>query len=128
MRLLIDTHSFLWFCEGSPNLSKAARAAMEDDANERYISHATVWEVAIKLSLGKLELQADFREVFSNVLEANGFILLEPTVAHYEMLTRLPRHHGDPFDRLMIPQALVEDMAVVTCDGYFASYGISLVW
>ena len=82
MRLLIDTHALLWFCEGNPALSDRARAAMEDDANERYISHATPWEIAIKVSLGKLQLQAGYETLFPGVLEANGFQLLTPAVAH----------------------------------------------
>lgn len=86
MRLLIDTHALLWFCEGNPNLSGKARAAMEDDSNERYVSHATAWEVAIKVGLGKLTLQGDYRVLFPGILEANGFVLLPSEVKHYEIL------------------------------------------
>jgi PIN domain nuclease of toxin-antitoxin system len=128
MRLLIDTHALLWFCEGNSALSATARAVMENDANERYVSHATAWEVAIKLSLGKLRILADYEDVFAGVLEANRFVLLPPSVKHYQALIPLPRHHGDPFDRLIIAQAQMEGLTVVTCDEHFSAYGVPLLW
>jgi PIN domain nuclease of toxin-antitoxin system len=128
MRLLIDTHSLLWFCDGNSTLSATARAAMEDHSNERYVSHATAWEVAIKLGLGKLKLQADYVDMFPGVLNANGFVLLPPSVFHYQALIALPRHHGDPFDRLIIAQAQVERLTIVTCDDHFPDYDIPLLW
>ncbi len=128
MRLLIDTHALIWFCEGSPQLSSSARAAMEDETNQRFVSYATPWEMAIKLSLGKLSMQVDYGVVFPGVLEANGFNLLPSTLEHYKALIPLPRHHGDPFDRLIIAQALTEGLTVVTCDQHFPAYGVSLLW
>jgi PIN domain nuclease of toxin-antitoxin system len=128
MRVLIDTHALIWFCEGSDSLSTTARAAMEDAGNERYVSHASAWEVAIKLSLGKLRLQGGYHVVFPGVLDANGFALVPPVVAHYQALISLPPHHGDPFDRLIIAQAQIEGLTVVTCDAAFAAYGIPLLW
>jgi PIN domain nuclease of toxin-antitoxin system len=128
MRLLIDTHALLWFCEGSSKLSDKARAAMEDDSNERYVSHATAWEVAIKVGLGKLTLQGDYRVLFPGILEANGFVLLPSEVKHYETLITLPRHHGDPFDRLIIAQAQVDGLTIITCDEDFPAYGLPLLW
>jgi PIN domain nuclease of toxin-antitoxin system len=128
MRLLIDTHSLLWFCEGNPALSATARAAMENPANERYVSHATAWEVAIKLSLGKLKLHANYEDIFPGVLDANGFVLLAPSIIHYQALIPLPRHHGDPFDRLIIGQAQVEGLTIVTSDDHFPDYDIPLLW
>jgi PIN domain nuclease of toxin-antitoxin system len=125
---LIDTHALLWFCEGSSALSDKARAAMEDEANERYVSHASAWEVAIKVSLGKLKLHDDYRVIFSGVMKANGFMLLSPSVDHYDALIRLPRHHGDPFDRLILAQAQVEGLVIVTGDGEFPAYGLPLLW
>ena len=128
MRLLIDTHSLLWFCEGNPALSATARAAMEDMTNERYVSHASAWEVAIKLNLGKLSLQTDCGDLFPGVMDANGFVLLNLSLAHYQALIPLPRHHGDPFDRMIIAQAQVEQLTVVTADIHFTAYGIPLLW
>lgn len=128
MRLLIDTHALLWFCEGNPNLSTNARSAMEDPSNERFVSHASAWETAIKVSIGKLGLMTDYRVIFSGVLAANGFQLLQPAVDHYEALIALPRHHGDPFDRLIIAQAKVEGLSIVTSDEAFLAYGVPLIW
>ena len=105
MRLLIDTPALLWFCEGNAALSATARAAMEDAANDRHVSHATAWEVAIKVALGKLKLQVGFDVLFPGALDANGFVLLPSRMDHYQALIPLPRHHGDPFDRLIIAQA-----------------------
>ena len=128
MRLLIDTHALLWFCDGNPMLSAPARAAMEDGSNERYVSHATAWEAAIKIGIGKLTLAMDYRVIFPGILEANGFVFLPTAVEHYEVLISLPRHHGDPFDRLIVAQAQVEGLTVVTCDEHFPAYGVPLLW
>ena len=128
MRLLIDTHALIWFCEGSSSLSATARAAMEDETNERFISHAVPWEMAIKVSLGKLKLLADYDSIFPGVLDANGFRLLPPNLAHYRELMSLPKHHGDPFDRLMLAQAQAEGLTIISCDPNFASYGVPLLW
>mgnify|MGYP000890692094 CR=1 FL=1 len=128
MRLLIDTHAFIWFCEGNAAMSDPARAAMEDSANERFVSQATPWEIAIKLSLGKLRLNSDFATIFPGVVAANGFTMLPPAFEHYRALLSLPRHHGDPFDRLIIAQAEVEGLTIVTSDPHFSAYGTPLLW
>ena len=128
MRLLLDTHALLWFCEGNPALSATARAAMEDSTNERYVSHATPWEVAIKVALGRLDLQVGFDALFPGVLKANGFEFLPSAPEHYRALIPLTRHHGDPFDRLMIAQAQVEGLTIITCDAQFPAYRVPLLW
>ena len=128
MTLLIDTHALIWFCEGSPSLSAAAREAMENASNTRYVSHAVPWEMAMKLSLGKLRLEVDYTDIFPGVLNANGFQILPPRFNHYTELMNLPRHHGDPFDRLMIAQAQAEGLTIVTCDAHFADYDVPLLW
>ena len=128
MRLLLDTHALLWFCEGNSALSAAARGAMEDSTNERYVSHATPWEVSIKVSLGKLDLQVGFDDLFPGVLNANGFKFLPSAPDHYRALIPLARHHGDPFDRLMIAQAQVEGLTIITGDAQFSAYGVPLLW
>jgi len=110
MRLLLDTHALLWFCEGNAALSAAAWSAMEAPGNDCYVSHATTWEVAIKLSLGKLQLQVPYDSLFPGVLSANGFELLPTDLRHYRELLKLPFHHRDPFDRLLIVQAKCEGM------------------
>ncbi|HEY1048273.1 MAG TPA: type II toxin-antitoxin system VapC family toxin [Prosthecobacter sp.] len=128
MRLLIDTHALLWFCEGNPALSARAQAAMEDVANERFVSHATAWEVAIKMGLKKLALQMEYDELFYQVLEDNRFQVLPPSLEHYRALIQLPQHHGDPFDRLLIAQAQVEGLTLVSRDAHFPAYGVPLLW
>lgn len=128
MKLLIDTHALIWFCEGSSSLSPAARAAMEDETNERFIGHAVPWEMAIKLSLGKLQIQVDYDVIFPDVLDANGFQMLSASLEHYRRLITLERHLGDPFDRLMISQAKAEGLTIVTCDTHFPAYGVPLLW
>ena len=108
MRLLLDSHALLWFCEGSPSLSAAARAAIEDLDNEKYVSHATAWEVAIKVRLGKLKLLIPYDDLFPGTLVANGFRTLAPEFRHFRELLTLPLHHRDPFDRLIVVQAQVD--------------------
>jgi len=101
---------------------------MEDQTNERYVSHATAWEIAIKLSLGKLEIEVPFDALFPGVLSANGFSVLQSDFRHYRALLELPFHHRDPFDRLLIAQAKVEDMTLVTNDANIGAYGVPLLW
>ena len=128
MRLLLDTHALIWFCEGHSKLGKKARAALEDNSNECFVSQATPWEMATKLSLGRLELRMGLEEFFPGVLNANGFVFLESKVSHYAELARLPFHHRDPFDRLLVAQARVEEMVLVTCDGFASDYGVPVLW
>jgi len=128
MRLLLDSHAFLWFCDGNKALSAAARAAIEDPKNEKWVSHATGWEVAIKMSLGKLKLSVPYEDLLPGALKANGFGALPQDFRHYRELLNLPRHHGDPFDRLLIAQAMAEGLTIVSCDPRFSPYGVPLLW
>lgn len=128
MRLLLDSHALLWFCEGNAALSVSARAAIEDLGNEKYVSHVTAWEVAIKASLGKLKLAVPYDELFPGALLTNGFLALPPAFQHYRELLTLPFHHRDPFDRLLIAQARVEGLTLVSCDPHFPAYGGPLLW
>jgi PIN domain nuclease of toxin-antitoxin system len=128
MRLLLDSHAFLWFCEGSEFLSATARTAIESPANEKYVSHVTAWEVAIKASLGKLKLFVSYDELFPLAVLTNGFLVLANEFSHYRDLMTLPLHHRDPFDRFLIAQARVEGLTLVTCDPHFPPYDIPLLW
>ncbi len=128
MRLLLDSHALLWFLEGNALLSTHARKAIEDASNSKYVSHATAWEIAIKVSLGKLELKVSYEDLFPGVVETNGFEILSSGCAHFHELLKLPFHHGDPFDRLLIAQAKSEGMTLVSCDSQFAAYGIPVLW
>ncbi|MBI4325328.1 MAG: type II toxin-antitoxin system VapC family toxin [Chloroflexi bacterium] len=128
MRLLLDSHAFLWFCEGSASLSTKARAGIEDPANDKFVSHATAWEVAIKASLGKLKLAVPYDELFPGALQTNGFEALSTGWRHYRELLTLPFHHRDPFDRLLVAQARVEGLTLVSCDPHFPAYGVPVLW
>ena len=128
MRLLLDTHAFLWFIMGSANLSASARVLIENPANERLLSVASLWEIAIKTSLGKLTLSAPFDELIPAQLKLNGIDLLNIKVDHLSRLTTLPFHHRDPFDRLVIAQALVEMLTVISLDGAFDTYSVTRHW
>lgn len=128
MTLLLDTHALLWFCEGNAALSQRARAALSDEENECWVSHATAWEVAIKGGLGKLALDVPYEDLFPGVIAANGWQMLAPDVRHYRGLLSLPVLHRDPFDRLLIAQAQLEGMTLVSCDPHFPPYGVPLLW
>lgn len=116
MRLLLDTHALLWFCEGNAALTSAARSALEDRANERYVSHVSAWETAIKLALGKLTILVPYEDLFPGVLLPNGFVMLPSDLSHYRTLLQLPLHHRDPFDRLLVAQAKTEGLTLVSGD------------
>jgi PIN domain nuclease of toxin-antitoxin system len=116
MRLLLDTHTFLWFIEGSLNLSDVARNLIEDQANQRFLSVASLWEMSIKVSIGKLELGMTFTELVEREVYGNAIELLEIQPEHLDELAKLPFHHKDPFDRLMIAQSLAEGIPIVTKD------------
>lgn len=121
MNLLLDTHVFIWWDEGA-RLSPRARGAIQE-AGEVFVSAASAWEIAIKASLGRVRTT---RKVAAAVAES-GFGELPVLFSHAERLTALPRHHGDPFDRLLIAQALEEDLVIVTRDGMFARYGVRTI-
>ena len=113
---------------GSPNLSAAARSLIEDRANEKFVSVASLWEIAIKVSIGKLALSAPFGVLIPQQLSLNGFELLNIEIEHAAMVATLPFHHRDPFDRLLIAQAAVENMSVVSIDTVFDAYSVTRVW
>ena len=128
MKLLLDTHALLWFIAGSASLSAAARSAIEDAANEKFVSIVSIWETAIKISIGKLSLTAPFDDLFPHQLMINGFELLPVKVEHTSVVASLPFHHRDPFDRLLIAQTIEEKMTLVSADQIFDDYGINRLW
>ena len=127
MKLLFDTHAFLWFVAGDERLSRRSRRALEDDAAELHLSAASVWEIAIKSSLGRLTLDAPL-DVYMAEKAANGFRMLAVEWSHAAAVERLPAHHRDPFDRLLVAQALTESLTIVTRDPVFRSYGANVLW
>jgi PIN domain nuclease of toxin-antitoxin system len=124
VRILLDSHAFLWWLAEDPKLSADARKAVADPASIVHVSAATVWELSIKAALGQLDLDgADLVEEIG----ANDFIELSMTARHSLAAATLPRHHEDPFDRMLIAQAQLEELTVVTRDPAFRAYGISIL-
>lgn len=123
-RLLVDTHALLWWLTDDAELSPAAREAIVDPVNEPLVSTATVWEIAIKRSLGKLTAPDDLPDRIAG----GGFAWLPVTALHAWQVRELPMLHRDPFDRLLVAQALTERTPVVTADARFEAYGVTALW
>lgn len=127
MRLLVDTHAFLWFLSGDAKLSRAARRALDAADAEWHVSAASVWEMAIKSSLGRLTLPATAEDYIAGKIDS-GLRMLAIDWTHAAAVERLPFHHRDPFDRLLVAQAQAESLAVVTNDRVFRKYGVQVIW
>lgn len=128
MRLLLDTHTFLWWVAADSKLSRRAKAAIAKSSNECLVSVASGWEIAIKASLGQLRVEGALDRFLPEQLAENGFQPLAIDFRHTARVARLPFHHRDPFDRLLVAQAIEEELAVVTADPVFAQYGVKRVW
>lgn len=128
MRLLLDTHAFLWFILDDPQLSNTADTLIADPNNEVEISPASYWEIAIKISLGKYSLPEPYETFIEREIAANDFRILHIEPKHTAVLTGLPFHHRDPFDRLLIAQATVEGIPIVSNDPKFDKYAITRLW
>jgi PIN domain nuclease of toxin-antitoxin system len=128
VKLLLDTHAFLWWVEGTPALGRRARAAVANPDNEVFISIASCWELAIKLSLGKLRLTQRLDRFIPEQLTLNGFSLFAVELRHVVGVADLPFHHRDPFDRLLVAQALQDQLAIVSADRVFRRYGVTVIW
>jgi PIN domain nuclease of toxin-antitoxin system len=124
--VLLDTHAFLWWCEDSPELSKKARTVMK--AEDCFVSLASFWEIAIKVSLNKLRLPGIIDRYLADQMSLNGFEQLEISFRQIMRCATLERHHGDPFDRLLVAQAQEESLAIVSRDPAFDRYGIKRIW
>lgn len=127
MRVLLDTHAFLWFVTDDSRLSARAREAVAD-AEEAWLSIASCWEMAIKVSIGKLTVATPIDRFLPEQLAANRVGLLHVELAHATRVAALPWHHRDPFDRLLAAQALGEKLAVVSSDPIFRKYGVKRIW
>lgn len=125
MKLLLDSHAYLWWLADDPRLTPTARAAIADPANLVLVSAATVWEIEIKRSLGRLD--AGEHDLVAEI-EANRFSELSVTARHAEAAARLPRHHEDPFDRMLVAQSRLEGLVCVTRDPAFQAYGVPSLW
>lgn len=128
MRLLLDTHTLFWSVDDPSKVSVPAMAAMADPANDRFLSAATIWELAIKVGQGKLALSMPYRLWLETAIADLKLTILPVTVAYAELQTGLPPHHKDPFDRMIIAQALVDGISVVSVDVAFDPYGVARIW
>ena len=128
MKLLLDTHTFLWFINGDPRLSQRAQEWIEDPEHERYLSIASLWEITIKVSLGKLRLPSSITQLIDEHVLGNAIRILPIRPQHLGRLASLPFHHRDPFDRLLIAQGREEEMHLLTRDPEFKAYDVLLEW
>lgn len=128
MSLLLDTQALLWFLLDDPRISGTARQSIVTTESSIFVSPASIWEIAIKISLGKYVLPIPFAAFWEEQLQINDFVLLPVSVAHASKVIDLPFHHRDPFDRLIIAQALVEGIPVVSSDEKFDHYSVERVW
>lgn len=128
MRLLLDTHTFIWWMTNDRALPASARRTIGDEDNEIFLSAATAWEMAIKHKIGKLPIVAGFIADVPGAMEAEGFIELPVSVVHGQLAGALDGHHKDPFDRMLISQALCEDLTLISNETRFDAYGVTRLW
>ena len=130
MKLLIDTHTFLWFAgrQQYALLPQPTRDVLEDGDNALFLSYASIWELAIKVSIGKMQLTESVADLVRFQQTRVGLQLLPCELGHFDLIEHLPFHHKDPFDRLLIAQAQVEGLTIVGVDAAFDSYGVNRLW
>lgn len=128
MRVLLDTHAFLWWVRDDGRLSGRARDALSDAGNELLFSVVSGWEIAIKAQLGKLRASRDIGAYLSEQLSINSMQVLPIYLSHTVRVADLPNHHRDPFDRLLVAQALVEDLPLVSVDPEISRYPVEVIW
>ena len=128
MKILVDTHAFIWLTDETTRLSAAALSALKAPENELWLSDASVWEMAIKVRLGKLTLPEPFHEKIFEAILRTGVVVLPIATRHAVAVSQLPMHHRDPFDRMLVVQASMEECAIVTHDPLIALYGVPVIW
>lgn len=128
MKVLLDTHAWLWFVLGDKMLSPKARSLIEDSGNEKFLSPASFWETAIKISIGKYTLPMPYDQFIQHAIAGQGFSLLPILPGHTSGLIALPFHHRDPFDRLLVAQALTEPIPLISIDATLDAYSIQRLW
>jgi PIN domain nuclease of toxin-antitoxin system len=126
VRQLLDTHTFLWFVMGNPRITPKLRAQIED--NENFVSIVSIWEIAIKYNIGKLNLELPFDNFIDRQVISNGIQLLDIKLDHLKVLATLPLYHRDPFDRLLIAQAIEENIMFISADSIFSLYPVQRMW
>jgi PIN domain nuclease of toxin-antitoxin system len=128
VKALLDTHTFIWWANNDPALTTVARDAIEDGSNEIFLSAVSTWEMAIKIAIGKLTLAGPLEPLVLSQTVQYQFKPLPITYDHTYVVETLPLYHTDPFDRLLIAQAMVENLVIIGCDGKFPPYGVPLLW
>ena len=128
MNILLDTHTFLWFVWDDAQLSQIAKDTISDPNNRKLVSVASIWEIAIKVSLQKLDLGMPYLPFMQSQMAINLFEILSLTLEHGAEVSRLPFHHRDPFDRLMIAQSMCDQIPIVSADPAFDAYSIKRIW
>ena len=129
MKLLLDTHAFLWWVFADPKLSRSARAAIDDESdNDVFVSAASAWEIATKYRIGRLPNARVVAEDIASAIIAEGFHQLSVSVRHAQRAGNLIEHHRDPFDRMLIAQALIEELTLVSNEKAFDAYAVSRLW
>ncbi len=128
MRLLLDTHTFLWFILDDPQLSSTARNLIEDPANEIEVSPASYWEIAIKIKLRKYALPQPYQQFMETQITVNDIRILPIEPRHTSLLTTMHLHHKDPFDRLLVAQALTENIPIISVDPQLDAYSVQRLW
>jgi PIN domain nuclease of toxin-antitoxin system len=127
MQILLDTHAFLWFADGSAKLSQLAKSTIQDGSNERLLGIASLWEMAIKISTGRLSLTSSIDGLVQQA-QAQNISLFPISVGYLARVADLPFHHRDPFDRLLAATCLTEGIAIISSDSIFDAYGVNRIW
>jgi PIN domain nuclease of toxin-antitoxin system len=128
MKLLLDTHTFIWWTISVARLSSQALSLLQDRQNALFLSLASLWEMQLKIQLGKLHFNSPLSQIVEEQQRINGLKLLSIAPEHIYALDQLPFHHKDPFDRLLIAQAMTETIPVVSADAAFAAYPAQIIW
>lgn len=127
MKLLVDTHVFLWLVQQEP-IPRRVLAQLEDLSNELFVSVVTPWEMQLKIGVGKLSLGRSVQSVVETQITRSAMALLPITLDHIDALSRLPDHHRDPFDRLLVAQAIHEGLTLISSDQAMAKYAVPVLW
>lgn len=128
MRFLLDTHAFLWWIGDDPRLSGRAAEVLSDTETRAFLSIASAWEMGIKVGLGRLELNDDLQPYLRRHLSENDIEVLGISLEHVSLVPTLPHHHRDPFDRMLVAQAMAENIPILTVDPQVAAYPVEVVW
>jgi PIN domain nuclease of toxin-antitoxin system len=128
MKVLLDTHAFIWLDTQPEKLSKTAMDICQDTDNQLYLSMASIWEMQIKVQLGKLKLKVPLADMLTVQQQENDLNVLNIALTHIYQLQALPFHHNDPFDRLIIAQSVLENMTLISVDEKFKAYDVSVLW